>query len=263
MMNFFVCFLLSVLAFSAFADEREVLLNRLNGQYDTVLKTFQNCDGPQVELTAAAGNLWNVTEPLLPEAAEWRLRQSTTSEERKKIIRNLYLFGKEIDAIFSASREGTGSDESLQRCIRASGVVMRQVQIFLLPDDRYAAWGKMADAEIRLDGKTIRLRNGIGSFAANPYDDEVELQVRIDPESCFVHAGQEYVIVTVDLPDACNSNYLTQYLCRFQSGIFYMEKKLGSFFLKKIEQKNGKITIFGQKTHQNKPYILSEDQIFK
>lgn len=241
---------------SVLASERENLLKSLSSKYEKALVAFQKSKGTQIEMTSAAGKLWIITEPLLAEAAEWKLCNSKMLVQHKETLNDVYRTGREIEAVFMAPREEIGSAESMLRFVEASRIVMRQVRIFLLSESENQRWHRIADSTGKINDKKIKLKNGHALFIDTPYADEVELNAEITPEFCFSDDEKDYAILSINKPKAVNSDFLRLYLCRFNKGNIVSAMELDTFCLEKIIIENGILHMEGQKTHQREKYTM-------
>ncbi len=203
-----------VLILSACAEvsEREQLLNHCR----QAEKEFSEEDGPQVELTASAGRFWGRAEPLLYQAAAFRLRNHP--EESQQILQEIYSLGRKTEAILNASREGTGSIESMARYARIANLTMRQVEIFLAPPEDYARWQRIQSAAGEIQRCSFTMQNGLASLeVSSVYGDEVTLEAQLQPDLCFSFRGVDYAILKMDQPQAVNSQNLFMYLMRIRN----------------------------------------------
>lgn len=251
-----ITFLLLFLSLSSFASEREELLKGLLSRHDKAVSLFQACDGTQLEMNNAATDVWIVAEPLLIEAAEWKIRNLKTVAERKAVLNTGYHIGREVEAIFSAPREGPGSLELMQRVLWAASIIMRQVRIFLLPETDAQRWNRISMASGIIDGKKIQLKNGRDFFYDKSYDEKVELQAELDPSFCFSYGGKDYAILVVDMPKSCNTDFLNFFLVRLCLDRKIVEvMKLNVFYLEKIKLENGILFLEGQRPFQERKYI--------
>lgn len=251
-----ITFFLLFLSLTSFASEREELLKDLSSRYDKAVSVFQTCEGTQLEMDNAATDVWIVAEPLLIDAAEWKIRNSKTVAERKAVLNTVYHIGHEVEAIFSAPREVTGSLELMQRPLLAADLIMRQIRIFLLPEAEAKRWDRISMASGIIDGQQIQLKNGRYFFYDAPYDqkEDVQLLAKLDPSFCFNYGGRDYAILTIDLPKSYNTDYLKLFLCQFCLGRIVEIIKLDVFCLEKIKLENGILFLEGKKPCQGGKY---------
>lgn len=253
---FFICFLLIFrTACSETKCERQALLGHCRQIFLQSEQKLSHCPGPQIEMTSAAGNLWQRTEPLLYQAAEFRLK--TNPQEARNILRDIYELGGEVETIQNASWENTGSVESMNRYVRVSSLIMRQVEIFLASPESYSLWQRLKSAKGVLRERTFELHNGKTLIDDNCYGQEVTLELILEPAFCFSHAGSDYAILTLDLPQANNSNYLARYLGRLQQHNIEVLKPLGTASLQRIEI-NGNLLILHYLDNINSRIDLSK-----
>lgn len=229
----------------AIEDERQALLKAIEATYAQAEDDFRSCEGSQIELTGLAGGLWQQAEPLLYEAAKHRLR--VTPAEAKDILQDVYTVGREVEAIFGASREGTGSAESMIRYARASSLVMRQVKIFLSSPEQQALWRRVKSAQCVVREQAFQFENGKATVVDNLYGEEVHLEARLEPEWCFTYQGLDYAVLTMNLPGSMNSNYLSFYLLRISNGKAEVVLTLGTFALERLEVVGDLLTLYGPK----------------
>ena len=207
---------LLILSACAGVSEREQLLNHCRHVYQQEEKKFSAADGPQVELTASAGSLWGRTEPLLYQAAAFRLRNHP--EESQQILQEIYLLGRTTEAILNASWEDTGSMESMARYARVANLTIRQVEIFLAAPENYALWQRIKSASGEIQRCSFTMQNGLSSLdVISVYGDEVTLEAQLQPDLCFSFRDVDYAILRLDLPQAVNSDYLFMYLMRIRN----------------------------------------------
>ena len=111
-------------------------------------------------------------------------------------------------------------------------------------------WMRLADAKLEFDGMTVQLKNGMGNFKAERYDNQYELEVSIEPDHWFRHDGTCYVIVVEDMERTLTSDFLRLYLCRLEkSGILRSIMELEPFYLARTEVRGNTLVLHGSKTH--------------
>ena len=196
-------------------------------------------------------------------SAEYRLRRLKTTAERTALLQQLIDLADSLRRMYDESWEDTGSMEPMLRHLRGEHMIRRQAEIWLLPDADYQAWTSLANAKLELDGTTIQLKNGIGEFWAERYDEEYDLQVSIEPDRWFRHRGAIYAVVVEDMDGSLNSDFLRLHLCRLgEIGILHRVMELDTFYLERVEFKDGTLVLTGEKTHGGGDYrkeiVISE-----
>ena len=234
-------------------EEREALLAAMNKQ-SAADKDLAEAE-TQVEMNSASGGMLSAIEPYLAKSAEYRLRRLGTTAERTALLQQLIDLTDSLRSMYDESLEGAGSVEPMLRHLRGEHLIRRQAEIWLLPDAEYQDWIRLADAKLAFDGMTVQLKNGMGRFKAERYDDQYELEVSIEPDHWFKHDGKCYAVIVEDIENSLNSDFLRLHLCRLDdSGILRSIMELETFYLARIEVKGNTLILHGNKTHGDGEY---------
>ncbi len=254
-----IFFLLCFTSF-AFASEREDLLKSLEARFQKSVEMFEKCDGPQAALTVASGNHWTNAESLLAEAADWKLRNVRTPQERREVLNAVYRIGRKVEAVRSAPyEEGCGSAESMQRYNIMANLVMRQVQIFLLSESQAKLWNGIRNAKGMVSGRQIELEDGIFPYPDESENPSVSMEFSVEPENCFVCGNRVFALAEADYPKAFNSDFLHVYLLRFDAGKIVSVQELEPVYFQKLSVKGNMLTLEGQASHQGGKYKKTVD----
>ncbi len=234
--------------------ERESILSAMKKCSSKADKALNEAE-TQLDMNFASGSALAAVEPYLALSAEYRLRRLKTTEERTALLQQLIDLTDSLRRMYDASLEGTGSIEPMLRHLRGEHLIRRQAKIWLLPDAEYQDWMRLADSKLELDGTMIQLKNGIGEFRAERYDDEYELEVSIEPDRWFRYQGNIYAVVVEDMEGSLNSDFLRLHLCRLgKIGILHRVMELETFYLDRIEFNGGTLVLTGDKTHGGGDY---------
>ena len=243
-----------------FGEDAETIRNEMRTRSHAANQGLDEAQ-TQIDMNSASGGVLEAVEPFLAKSAEYRLRRLDTVAERVELLEQLIELTESMRRMFDESLEGAGSVEPMRRSLRAASMIQRQVDIWLLPDDKYREWTQLADAKLELDGLTIPLKNGTGTFKAERYDSEYELNVSLEPDLCFNHNGKSYAVVVEDMEGSLNSDFLRLHLCRLSEPGGILSKKvlrpvleLDVFYLSEINVKGNSLVLIGQKTHGQGDY---------
>lgn len=234
--------------------ERKAILAAMNKRSSEAGKALNEAE-TQIDMNISSGGALSAVKPYLAVAAEYRLRQLKTPAERTALLQQLIDLTDSLRRMYDASLEGTGSIEPMLRHLRGENLIRRQAEIWLLPDAEYQDWMSLADAMLELDGTMIQLKNGMGQFEAERYDEQCELEVSIEPDHWFKHHGQCYAIVVEDIEKSLTSDFLRLHLCRLgNAGILHCIVELETFYLASIEVRENTLVLLGNKTHGGGEY---------
>lgn len=255
-------------------SEREALLNAMHESYEANFKKLNEAE-TQIEMTMAAGRIYSSAKPFLAKAAEYRLSRLETPEERLALLEEVFDAGDAVRRIFDGDSDGSAA--GMVKSLEAAGFIVSRASVWLMEDDEYRDWMKWTDLALELDGKTIRMKDGSGTYTAKPYDEYVDLSVSFGPGSRFSCNGKDYAIVTMDLDGSFNTDYLQLHLFRLDpvpasdsadkpdddeenddsfkpAGVLRQVRQLDTFLYRSHEVKGNKLILKGEKTHSGGPY---------
>ena len=234
--------------------ERESILSAMKNRSSEAAKALNEAE-TQLDMNFASGSALSAVEPFLALSAEYRLRRLETQAERTALLQQLIDLTDSLRRMYDAPREGTGSIEPMLRYLRGEYLIRRQAEIWLLPDADYRDWMSLANAMLELDGTMIQLKNGIGEFRAERYDEEYDLQVSLEPDRWFRYRGNIYAVVVEDMEGSLNSDFLRLHLCRLgEIGVLHRVMELETFYLDRLEFNGGTLLLIGDKTHGGGEY---------
>ena len=210
-------FLSVVAIFNALAGEREVLLKTFEKEYSGVVAVWQNAM-TQIDLTAAAGNNWQVAESQLFRALDYKLRHTANAAERLKMLTDFHRLSREVQKIYDTPRENMGSGAGMRIYGTIACHINQYIAILLLDSESEKRWRKISDAKLELNSKQIKLKGGKAKFDAVMYDKEEELEILLFPKDVFVFQNRVFVVIFTDIQFAGNDDFSTTYLCKFEDG---------------------------------------------
>ena len=103
----------------------------------------------QIEMNFASAEVRSAMEPYLFLAAEYRLRQAKTQEERIAVLTRLAKTEESLQEIRFRSREGTGTVEPLLRNMESASIIVGQARAWFLgmPNPDHPAGESAPDEE--------------------------------------------------------------------------------------------------------------------
>ena len=223
MKNFFaivVCFM----AFAAAGGEREQLLKAFEKERIAAEKIMQEAD-TTIALCGAAGNRWNVAENQLYQALDYKLRQCKDRRKRQMLLKDFHTMSREVQKIFDTPREFRGSIIGMQIYHRIALVMEREIDILLLDENEEKRWNRIAEADLKIGSRKLKLKRGRADFSAMMYGESTKLEIMIYPKDIFACSGRVFVVVKADIPFAGNSDFLSIYLCELKNGSLSEVKK--------------------------------------
>ena len=224
-----VLFMLSVLVYCGYADERIDWLNKFEAERNLLEKKNEKAF-TTVDITFAAGEAMNLSEAYLNVALDYKLRNVKDGNERLRLLADFAELNREIQKILDAAREGTGSIESCLRYSRIDNMQSRQIYIYLADKAAAARWKRISDAEGVLDGQKIEFRKGQGEFTAKMYDDEVVLYATLYIDKTFTFDGRDFALFNTDIAGSMNDDFATLYICEFKNGKIVNTHKCNTVF---------------------------------
>lgn len=240
-----VLFMLSVLVYCGYADERIDWLNKFEAERKVLEKKNEKAF-TTVDITFAAGEAMNLSEAYLNVALDYKLRNVKDGNERLRLLADFAELNREIQKILDASREGTGSIESCLRYSRIDNMQSRQIYIYLADKAAAARWKRISDAEGVLDGHKIEFRKGQGEFTAKMYDDEVVLYATLYIDKTFTFDGRDFALFNTDIAGSMNDDFATLYICEFKNGKIVNTHKCNTVFYEDVTFKDGVFSIFSK-----------------
>ena len=216
--------LLGGMALAAAAGEREDLLKTFEKENIAAAKILQEAM-TTVEMTGAAGNLWAVAENQLYQALDYKLRQCKDRRKRQKLLKDFHTMSREVQKIFDTPREFRGSIIGMQIYHRIALVMEREIDILLLDENEEKRWNRIAEADLKIGSRKLKLKRGRADFSAMMYGESTKLEIMIYPKDIFACSGRVFVVVKADIPFAGNSDFLTIYLCELKNGSLSEVKK--------------------------------------
>ncbi|MBO7329587.1 MAG: hypothetical protein J6W00_12550 [Lentisphaeria bacterium] len=236
--------ILSVVAmFTASAGEREVLLKTFEKEYSGVVAVWQNAM-TQIDLTAAAGNNWQVSESQLFRALDYKLRHTADAAERLKMLADFYHLSREVQKIYDTPRENMGSGAGMRIYGTIAFNMQQFIAVLMLDSESEKHWKKISEAELDLNGKKIKLSRGKATFDAVMYEQQVTLEIVLFPQNTFTHRGRDFAIIKTDIPFAGNDDFSKVYLCELKNGKLQVVVQLKMPYFEKWNLKRNKLTIF-------------------
>lgn len=205
----------SIIMLSLSANEREILLKNFKKENVAAEKVFQNALS-QVELTGAAGNLWNIAESQLLRALDYKLRHTTIAEKRLRILSDFYKLSRKVQKVYETPREKMGSVAGMQIYHSIARRMQQYTAVLMLDPKSEKQWQQISDADIDLDGKTIRLSNGVANFNSVMHNQKVDLEILLFPQDTFSYKNRIFAIIRTDIPFAGNDDFSTIYLCELK-----------------------------------------------
>ena len=247
----------AMLQLSACAElsEREKLLNHCRKVDQDASKAMLDSDSSQFEMTAASGSRRTCVEPLLYLAADFRLRSQP--EESQQILQEMFTLGRMTEAILNASREGTGSMESMLRYDRIANLMIRQVEIYLASDKDHARWQRIKSASGEIQNCAFTMQNGLANLDVRLYDEDVTLEAELLPWLCFSFRGNDYAILILDLPKSVNSDSRFLYLMRIRNGKMKIVEELPLLNAESWLIDDEELLIKGNQRYEEKPKKVS------
>ncbi len=194
------------------AGEREMLLKAFEEENSEAEKILQSAR-TTVELTRASGHCREISKNQFFRALDHKLRHIPAPAERLQILENMHRLSREIGQVQNAPRKELGSLAGMQIYLRIVRLFRHQTAILMLDAEAERRWKRIADAEIVIDGKKIRLRHGRAEFEAIRHDQKVTLEIMLFPEDTFSYRDHDFAVIRTDIPFPVNSNFSSVYRC--------------------------------------------------
>ena len=245
MKKIIVMFLSVVAIFNALAGEREVLLKTFEKEYSGAVAVWQNAM-TQIDLTAAAGNNWQVAESQLFRALDYKLRHTANAAERLQMLADFYHLSREVQKIYDTPRENMGSGAGMRIYSTIASHMNQYIAVLMLDSESEKCWRKISDAKLELNSKQIKLKGGKAKFDAVMYEQQVTLEIVLFPQNTFTHRGRDFAIIRTDIQFqfAGNDDFSTVYLCELKNGKLQVHTKCKFPFVNKWAVSGDTITIF-------------------
>lgn len=237
-----VLFLLVFSIFAAFADERAELLRKFAAE-DKVMQAKLDRDFTTVELTSGAAEAYELANSQLRRALDYKLRHTPNVENRLKLLETYAELYAEIQKIFDASREGTGSFESFLRVSHAESLVSRQAAIFMADKETEKRWAHISQSEIVIDGQKLKLVDGRTHFYIKMYNREVRLDLNLYIGQTFAFDNRDFALFRTDMDGSVNDDFATLYIGEFRNGKAVKLYKFRNPYYDELINKNGIITV--------------------
>ena len=205
----------SIIMLSLSANEREDLLKNFKKENIAAEKVFQDAE-TQIELTGAAGNLWNIAESQLLRALDYKLRHTTRAEERLHILSDFYKFSRKVQKVYETPRENMGSGAGMQIYHNIAQRMQQHTAVLMLDPESEKRWRQISDAEVNLGEKTIKLSNGVANFNSVMHNQKVNLEILLFPKDTFSYQNCIFAIIRTDIPFAGNDDFSRVYLCELK-----------------------------------------------
>ena len=206
-----------VAIFNALAGEREVLLKTFEKENSGVVAVWQNAM-TQIDLTAAAGNNWQVAESQLFRALDYKLRHTAGIAERLQMLADFHRLSRDVQKLYDTPRENMGSGAGMRIYSTIASHMNQYIAVLMLDSESEKCWRKIADAEFDLNGKKIKLKGGKAKFDAVMYDKEVELEILLFPKDVFVFQNRLFAVIQTDKEYSGNDDFSTTYLSEMKKG---------------------------------------------
>lgn len=243
MKKIIVMFLSVVAIFNALAGEREVLLKTFEKEDQAVGEIWQNAM-TQIDLTAAAGNNWQVAESQLFRALDYKLRHTANAAERLQMLADFHRLSREVQKLYDTPRENMGSGAGMRIYSTIASHMNQYIAVLMLDSESEKCWRKISDSKLELNSKQIKLKGGKAKFDAVMYEQQVTLEILLFPKDTFTHKSRDFSIIRTDIPFAGNDDFSTVYLCELKNGKLQVHTKCKFPFFSKWAVSGDTITIF-------------------
>ena len=114
---------------------------------------------------------------------------------------------------------------------------------------------KIADAELELNGKKIKLKGGKAKFDAVMYDKEEELEILLFPKDVFVFENRFFVVINTNIQFSGNNDFSTTYLCEMKKGKLQVLTKLKMPCVTKWVLEGNKLKFIGDKNEKEEVFL--------
>lgn len=235
--------LLSLIFALLSAGEREELLKTFARENAAAENTFQSAM-TTIDLTAAAGNCWQVAESQLYRALDYKLRHTNDAAARRQILKEFHQLSRDVQQIYDTPRQYMGSLAGMQIYHSIAMAMQQQIEVLMLTPDQEKRWQKIAYATLILDGKKIALQYGKADFNTVLYNEKLTLQVQIFPKNIFTYQNRDLVIFRTDLPFSGNDDFSSVYLGELKSGQLHIHTKCKNPFFTRWELAKNSVIIY-------------------
>ena len=208
--------LITALAFSAAAGEREDLRKQFEKEDAKAEKTFQEAM-TTVELTSGAGNKQYTAEQQLFRAMDYKLRQTTDPEKRLKLIEKFHELSKTVQEILDTPRDDMGSLAGMQIYSAAEQIMKRQTKILLLCENDEKRWTRFANATLFLNGRELSFEFGKAEYITGPESHPQHMEIYLEPENTFQFQNRFFAIIREDITFTCNDDFSSVYFCELKN----------------------------------------------
>lgn len=234
---------------SVFAGERENLLKAFASETAEAEKSFQAAM-TTVELTGAAGKLWQVSEKQCVKALDHKLRHTEDPQVRLTLLENFHSLSREVQEIFDTPRENGGSLIGMQIYHHIAVLFQQQTAILMLDGETEKRWHLIADAPLSLNGQDLQLKQGKVRFTAVMYGDEVPLELVLFPKDTFHFQDRDFAVIRTDRRFTANDDFSTVYLCELKKGKLQVHTQCRFPIITKWELNGDSLIFYSEKEVQ-------------
>ncbi len=236
------------------AGEREFLLQTFAVETAEAEKAFQAAMST-IELTGAAGHLWEVAEKQCLKALDHKLRHTEDPQARLTILKNFHLLSREVQKIFDTPREYKGSLIGMQIYHYIAILFRQQTAILMLDNEKAKLWHLIADSPLLLGGQELQLEQGKAGFTSMMHGEKVSLEFILFPEDTFHFRGRNFAVIKTDIRFAGNNDFSTVYLFELKKGKLQVHTRCQFPFITRWEL-NGDFLIFYSEKETQKIKLL-------
>lgn len=235
--------LLSVITIVLSADDREDLLAVFAKENAMAESLFQSAM-TTVEMTGAAGNLWEVSESQYLRALNYKLLHTPNNSERLNILKDFHNLSREIQKIYDTPRENQGSSIGMRIYHHIANLYQQKIAILMLDAETEKRWKQIADSVLFMNGRKIELKQGKAEFEAIMYDEKVTLEFILLPKNTFVFQGRNFAVIRTDIRFAGNDDFSTVYLCELKNDQMHVYTKCKFPYFSKWTVQNDDFVIY-------------------
>ena len=239
-----------ITVFAVFAGEREELLEKFEKEYTVAEKNFLEKAETTIELVGAAGNCSTVSEKHLFQAFDYKLRHTFGAAERLRIISDFHKLTKELHTLHLTPRSEMGTLAGMWIYYTEANLMRQQIAVWMLNSDAEKRWKRIADTQLVINSKNIKLECGKAKFNTVMHDQKVILEIVLFPQNTFTHQGRDFAIIEPDIPFAGNDDFSKIYLCELKNGKLEVRTALKMPYFTKWELKGKKLIVFGKNSEK-------------
>ena len=231
------------------AGEREILLKTFASETAEAEKSLQAAM-TTIELTGAAGHLWEVAEKQCLKALDHKLRYTEDSQTRLALLQNFHLLSRKVQKIFDTPRENRGSLIGMQIYHHIAILFQQQTAILMLDNEKEKLWHRIADSTLLLNGQELQLKQGKTGFTSKMHGEKVTLELILFPEDTFHFRGHDFAVVRTDIRFAGNDDFSSVYLVELKAGKLLVHTRCQFSSITKWEVNDDFLIFYSEKDTQ-------------